>query len=118
MNATISILRILAAGRSSVMLLALLACALLASATVHAAEFPGRTDLECSGSLQASAGDASSPIGSKAVQHGACHGPAAYLAERIGPLPSFFSISAVRRIERMTSLTPRAAAPDLRPPKS
>jgi len=110
--------RAFATGWMSIGLLALLLCALLARATVHASEFPGRTGLECSGSMQASASDAPSPSDAKEVQHGACHGPAAYLAERINPLPSFFPISAVRYLEGKKSLTPQVAGPDLRPPKS
>jgi len=118
MMATMCLRRVLATGWWSIGLLALLLCALLASGTVHASEFPGRTGLECSGSLQASASDASLPGYTKAALHGACHGPAAYLAERNSQLPSFFAISVACRIEYVNSLVPRAAAPDPRPPKS
>lgn len=110
--------RIFATGRVGFMVFALLLCALLTSASVHAQEQPGQNNPECSISAQAGTADDVSMEDGKAVLHGACHGPAVYLAERIGPMPRLFPILDVRVPERMTSLVPRSASPDLRPPKS
>ncbi len=61
----------------SLALLFLLATSLVVSATVHAAEIPGRALIECSGVTHADGdGDQSGPDTDRAVahQHSGCHG--------------------------------------------
>lgn len=104
--------------RNGLTILCLLVTSLLASTVVHAQEFAGTAQLECSGEIhseqkeQSPSGDADKAV----AHHHGCHSFSSFLGGA-GPLQHCFNPAARVFIQTQASgLVSYASGPDLRPP--
>lgn len=104
--------------RKSFLLLCLLVTSLMTATVLHAQEFAGQPQLECSGEMhtqqdgQPSSGDAEKAM----TQHHGCHSVSSFLSAA-APAPRMpISATNIYALPRADALTTRPVGPDLRPP--
>lgn len=108
--------------RRGMLLLALLLAALTTSGTLHAREYAGNVELECSGhtdtdTATASSDDRSGSDDGQPIQHHAtCHVAAAFLPEAERTSLHVIIAGSVNRPSNTAFLGLPRIAPDLRPP--